>query len=1060
MGGGEAARRGEALARCDGGRRRRRRRDREGGRMIDLSGPFIRRPVGTILLAAGLFLAGVVAYVQLPVASLPAVEFPTIRVSANRPGADPETMAASVAAPLERHLGAIAGVSEITSYSILGATGVTVQFDPSRKIDGAARDVQAAINAAATDLPSDLTTAPSLRKFNPASMPVLILALTSDTLSVSEIYDVADTVIVQRMAQVEGVADVSVTGGEQPAIRVRADPARLASAGLGLDDLRKAIAAANVRGALGAVQGDEITEMISTDDRLTRPEDFERIVVKSSGGAVVRVGDVATVAAGVRNTRAAGWYNAQPAVILNITKQADANVIDTVDRVKALIPELKRWIPAGVQFSVVNDRTVTIRAGVAETRRTLLIAIALVMVVVIAFLGRLTPTIAAGLTVPLALTGTFAAMWVAGFSIDNLSLMALTIAVGFVVDDAIVMIENIHRRRVAGAPPLAAALTGSRQIAFTVVAIGLSLIAAFIPLMFTGGMIGKFFAEFSFTMTFAILVSTAVSLTVTPMVCGRFIRPGPPTRAERAADDLLRRVAALYGRSLGFTLAHPWSMLVVASATLGATIWLYVVVPKGFVPQDDTSLVFGFTEAGPEVSFPAMVDLQRRATDIVMADAMVKGVASSVGSGMGAVNQGRMFLSLKTPKEGGEPSRTVIQRLRQSLTAVAGIRVYMSPMQDLHIGGRIGKSPYQFTLWDPDFGELVEWTPKIVDALKKLPELVDVSSDRLTAGLQADVVVDRLAASRLGVAIKDVDAALSNAYAQRLISIIHGPRNQYRVVLEVEGGRARDPADIAGLWVNGAGGQPVPLAAIARIERRTAPLAVNHQGQFPAVTVTFDAAVGTTLEAATAKVRAAVAELHPPDTLHTEFAGDAKEFAKSAGNTWILVVTALAAVYVILGVLYESLIHPLTIISTLPPAGLGALIALTLFGMQLDLVGLIGIILLIGIVKKNGILLVDFALMASRDQGLGTAEAVRLAAVERFRPILMTTLAALLGALPLVLATGAGAEMRRPLGVTIVGGLVVSQVLTLYTTPAIYLLMDRLATWARRRRGGVAVPAA
>ena len=1021
--------------------------------MIDVSGPFIRRPVGTILLAVGLFLAGIAAYGQLPVASLPAVEFPTIRVSANRPGADPETMAASVAAPLERHLGAIAGVSEITSSSMLGSTGITVQFDPQRRIDGAARDVQAAINAAATDLPSDLTRAPVLRKFNPASMPVLILALTSPTLSVAEIYDIADTVIVQRLSQVEGVADVNVTGGEQPAIRIRADTDRLAAAGLGLEDLRKAIANANVRAPLGAIQGEEIVEILSSDDRLASPDDFASIVVKAANGAVVRVGDVATVAAGVRNTRSAGWYDLKPAVILNITRQADANVIETVDRVKALIPELKRWIPAGIEFSVVNDRTVTIRASVADTQKTLVISVALVMLVVVAFLGRITPTIAAGITVPLSLAGTFAAMWVAGFSIDNLSLMALTIAVGFVVDDAIVMLENIHRRRVAGDPPLVAALVGARQIAFTVVAIGLSLIAAFIPLMFTGGMIGKFFAEFSFTMTFAILVSTVVSLTVTPMIAGRFMPAGPPSRAEAVADRVLHRVATAYGRSLGFTLRHPWSMLVLASATVAATVWLFVAVPKGFVPQDDTGLVFGFTEAGPEVSFPAMVELQKRATEIVRADPMVKGVASSVGSGMGAVNQGRMFFAVKTPKEGGEPSRTAIQRLRKSLTAVPGIRVFMNPMQDLHIGGRVGKSPYQFTLWDPDFGELVEWAPKVVETLKKLPGIVDVSSDRLAAGLQADVVVDRLAAARYGVSVRDVDAALANAYAQRLISVIHGSRNQYRVVLEVEEERSRDPSDIDGLWVSASDGRQVPLSALARIERRTAPLSVNHQGQFPAITITFDVAEGVTLDAATRAVRGAVAGLHPPDTLHAEFAGDAKEFSKSTTGTWVLVVTALFAVYVILGVLYESLIHPLTIISTLPPAGLGALIALKLFGMQLDLIGLVGIILLIGIVKKNGILLVDFALMASRERGLVAVEAVREAAVERFRPILMTTLAALLGALPLVLASGAGADMRRPLGVTIVGGLVVSQVLTLYTTPAIYLLMDRLGTWARRRRG-------
>jgi len=1021
--------------------------------MIDISAPFIRRPVGTTLLALGLLLVGIVAAWRLPVASLPAVDLPTIRVAVQRPGTDPATMAASVAAPLERHLGAIAGVSELTSQSTLGSSNITIQFDPARKIDGAARDVQAAINAAATDLPSDLNAAPVVRKMNPAAMPILILALTSDTLTVPEIYDIADTVIVQRISQIEGVADVTVAGGEQPAIRIRLDPARLAAAGLGLDDVRKAIANANVRGATGAFQGPDTVEVIAVDGHLDAVADYAGIVVRAANGTAVRLGDIAEVVSGVRSTRSIGWYNKKPSVVLFLTKQADANIIDTIDRVKASIPELKRWIPAGIDFSVVNDRSTTIRAGVGDTERTLAISVVLVMAVVLVFLGRITPTLAAGVTVPLALAGTCAAMWVAKFSIDNLSLMALTIAVGFVVDDAIVMIENIHRHQRPGVPPRAAAIAGARQIAFTVVAIGLSLIAAFLPLMFTGGIVGAFFAEFSFTMTFAILVSTVVSLTVTPMICARFPPEGGPNRAERLAGRVMRVAAETYGRSLGLTLRHPWLMLLVALGTIGLTVWMFAALPKGFVPQDDTSLVMGFTEAGAEVSFPAMADLQRRATDVVLADPMVKGTTSSVGGGFGGqINQGRMFMSLKTIKEGGEPSRVVIARLRKALTAVPGIRVFMIPMQDLQAGGRVGKSPYQFTLWDQDLDELLEWSPKIVDALSKLPELVDVSADRQAAGLEARVVVDRVAAARLGVAFRDIDAALNDAFAQRQISTLYGTRNQYKVVLEIDPAKARDASDLTGIWVSASDGTQVPLAAVAKVERRTSPLAINHQGQFPSVTITWDIAPGGNLDAASKIVRDTVAGMHPPDGLHTEFAGDAKEATKSSGGTWILVVTALVAVYIILGVLYESLIHPLTIISTLPPAGLGALLALKLFDMQLDLIGIVGIIMLIGIVKKNGILLVDFALQTMREDRCDAREAIARAAVERFRPIMMTTLAALLGALPLVLASGAGAEMRRPLGVTIVGGLVVSQVLTLYTTPAIWLLMDRLGGWRGRRR--------
>ncbi|MCE1235435.1 MAG: efflux RND transporter permease subunit [Hyphomicrobiales bacterium] len=1022
---------------------------------MDLSGPFVRRPVGTTLLAVGLFLVGLVAWGQLPVASLPAIDLPTIRISVSRPGADPATMASTVAAPLERSIGTIAGVSELTSSSNFGSTTIVAQFDPSRRVDGAARDVQAAINAAAADLPSDLNSAPVVRKMNPAAAPVLILALTSDTLNTTEIYDVADTTIVQTLSQVEGVADVSVAGGEQPAIRVTLSSAKMAAMAIGLDAARSAIAAANVHKALGALQGDRAFEVVTSNATLSTPEAFRRVVVRTKNGAVVRLGDIAEVTRGVRNTRSVGWFGAKPAVLLMITRQVDANVIETVDRVKAALGDLKGRVPAGLEFSVVSDRTGTIRASVADTEKTLAISMALVMAVVAAFLGRFTPTFAAGVTVPLALAGTFAAMWVARFSVDNLSLMALTIAVGFVVDDAIVMIESIHRRRAEGLAPLPAAIDGARRIAFTVVAIGLSLVAAFLPLMFVGGITGMFFAEFSFTITFAILISTVVSLTVTPMICGHLIRSGPQNRWEKASEQALGRVIAAYSKSVAASLRHPWWMVGLASTTVGLSVWLFAALPKGFVPEDDTGLVYVFTEAATDVSFPRMMELQRAATDIVMGDPMVVGVASSVaGSSGGQVNQGRMFLSLKSVKAGGDPARRVIDRLRGKLSNLSDIRLFMFPMQDVRAGGRSGKSPYQFTLWGPDLDELVEWAPKIVKALEARPELADVSADRQKAGLEARVVVDRVAASRLGVAVRDIDAALADAFAQRQISTMYGGRNQYKVVVEVDPDRARDPTDVSGLWVSASDGTQVPLAAVARIERATAPLGVAHQGSFPSITVTWGLKEGVTADRANAAVRAAWNDLHPPDTLHAEFAGDAKELAKSGASTWLLVVTALAVVYIILGVLYESLIHPVTIISTLPPAGLGALSALWMFGMQLDLVGIIGIILLIGIVKKNGILLVDHAIQAMRERGLSSEAAVREAAAERFRPILMTTLAALLGALPLVVASGAGAELRRPLGVTIVGGLVVSQFLTLYTTPAIWLLMDRAARWFGRRKGG------
>jgi multidrug efflux pump len=1022
--------------------------------MTSISGPFIRRPVGTTLMAIGLFLVGAVAYAFLPVASLPAVELPVIRVFASRPGADPATMAASVAAPLERHLGEIAGVNEITSNSSLGSTQITLQFDLDRGIDNAARDVQAALNAAALDLPGDLPTLPAFRKSNPAAAPVLILALTSDNLPSSALYDAADTVLAQRISQIEGVGEVTVNGGEQPAIRVRVDPARLAAMGIGIDQVRNAIVNANAPNQLGNFEGRTQSETIATNDRISALQDYRDIVVTAANGTVVKLSQIAQIERGVRNSRAAGWYNHQRSVLLLVTKQSDANVIETVDRVKALIPQLQRLIPAGVKIEVMADRTLTIRASIRDIQRTLLISIALVMMVVLVFLRRSTPTIAAGITVPLSLAGTCAAMWIAGFTLDNLSLMAITVSVGFVVDDAIVMIENVHRNMEAGMERIEAAMVGARQIGFTVISISVSLVAAFVPLIFMPGVPGRLFREFSLTLVFAIVVSTFVSLTVTPMICGRFMRRDndrAPRWYDRLVEGALSRLTNGYARTLGIGLRHPWLMLLVMAATIGLTVQLFKTIPTGYFPRDDTGLLFGFTEGSPDISFPAMEELQKQAGDIVLADPAVAGAASFVGGGA-TVNHGTFYVSLKPEEERKLNALEVIARLRKKLDNFVGLRVYLFPVQDLRQGGRQGKAEYQLTLWDPNFDELIDSFPKVLERVRKIPGLADVASDREKGGLQANVVIDRLAASRLGVAIQSIDNALGDAFGQRQISTIYSARNQYRVVLEVVGTRARDPSDLSGLYVPGNNNVAIPLTAVAHVERGTAPLVVNHQGQFPSITITYNLTPGTAVGTATDAVRRAVDEMHLPASLHVEFAGDAKAVSDNSSGQGVLIIVALLAVYIVLGVLYESLVHPITIISTLPSAGLGALIALEFAGMELTVIAFIGIILLIGIVKKNGIMLVDFAIHAERDRGLRPSQSIAEACVERFRPILMTTLAALFGALPLAIATGAGSELRRPLGITIVGGLVLSQVLTLYTTPAIYLLMARLARFFRRRR--------
>jgi multidrug efflux pump len=1023
---------------------------------VNFSSPFIRRPIGTTLLAIGLFLVGAVAYIFLPVASLPSVEFPTINVSVSRPGADPNIMAATVAAPIERRLGEIAGVTELTSVTSLGQSRITVQFDLSRSIEGAARDVQAALNASLSDLPTDLPTLPTFRKANPSAAPILILALTSKTMQPSAIYDAADSVIAQRLSQVAGVADVTVAGSEQPAIRVRVDPARLSAMGLAMEDVRTAISNSNAAGPIGTFDGDKRATTIGINDQLRDAGEYDPLVVKTVNGNVIRLSDIATIRPSVRNSRAAGWFNRDPSVLLIITKQGDANVIDTVDRIYALLPELRQWVPAGLDISVLTDRTQTIRASVHDMQLTLAATVGLVMLVVFLFLRRLAPTAAAGVTVPLALSGTCAAMWAAGFSIDNLSLMALAVSVGFVVDDAIVMIENAFRYLERGASPLRATLKGARQIGFTVVSISVSLIAAFIPLLFMGGIVGRLFREFSVTLAFAIAISTVVSLSVTPMICAYFVRRLPSRDAtwlDRRVEGLLSRITRFYDRTLSFALAHRALMLIVFVATIALTIGLYIKVPKGYFPQDDTGLIFGGTEASTDISFEAMKQLQQKAMDIVLADPAVAGLGSSVGASPfnASVNRGRLFISLKPLNQRGNVTTLqVVGRLRTKLNQIPGIRVFMFPAQDLRAGGRQSDSQYQFTLWSADINELQKWVPRVVDRVKQLPGIVDVTTDREQGGLQANINIDRPAASRFGVRVQDIDNALNNAFSQRQISTIYGPRNQYRVILEVDPSYQRDPTDLSRVYVPGNGDAQVPLSAVTQTERGIAPLVVNHQGQFPSVTITYNLAPNTAIEDATGAIERAVAEMHIPDTIHADFAGDVQAFKQAVGAQPLLLLAALVAVYIVLGILYESLAHPLTIISTLPSAGLGALLALQVSGTELSVIAFIGIILLIGIVKKNGIMMVDFALDGERRLGLSPQRAIHDACLVRFRPILMTTLSAMLGALPLVIAIGPGSELRRPLGITIIGGLLVSQVLTLYTTPVIYLLLDRL----HRKLGG------
>jgi len=1022
---------------------------------MSLSTPFIHRPIATMLLTLGLALAGAVSFFLLPVAPLPQVDYPTISVSASLPGASPDTMAATVATPLERALGSIAGVNEITSSSTLGSTRITLQFDLNRTVDGAARDVQAAINAARTLLPTGMPSNPTYRKVNPADAPIMILALTSDALTRGQMYDAASTVLAQKLSQVEGVGQATVNGGALPAVRVELDPLRLAANGVSLEQVRSAITSTNANRPLGAVEREDHYWQVGTNDQARVAADYAPLVLRWNNGSAVRLADVADVVDSVQDVRNYGVANGKPAVLLQVYKQPGANILEAVERVRALLPQLKSSIPAAIDITIVSDRTPTLRASLVEVERALALAVALVVLVVFLFLRNGRATLIPSVAVPVSLAGTFGVMYLAGYTLDNLSLMALTIVTGFVVDDAIVVLENIMRHMERGQSALQAALEGSREIGFTVVSMSLSLIAVFLPIWFMGGIVGRFFREFAIVMSAAILVSMVVSLTTTPMMCAHLLHEplhgGRRSRLSRWTDAVAGRCLRGYRRSLAWCLRHQPVLLLALAGVVALNVHLYVAIDKGFMPEQDTGRVMGFIRADQATSFQAMQERLKRFLAIVQKDPAVEYVTGFTGGGQR--NSANMFMSLRRTVDGQKVSSdAVIERLRQQLKDEPGARLFMVPQRDIRIGGRQSNSAYDYTLQADDIAELRTWEPRIRQVLSQLPELEDVNSDVQDYGLQTTLVIDRDAATRLGLTVSQIDATLNDAFGQRQVGVIYNPLNQYRVVMEAAPRYLQDPETLRGFFFVNASGVQVPLTAFARITQTNTPLAVNHERGTPASTVSFSLAPGVSLSQATDAIHNAVAELGVPVSIRGSFSGTAGAFQQALAGQPLLILAAMVTIYLVLGMLYESLVHPLTILSTLPSAGVGALLALMLFKTEFSLIALIGVILLIGIVKKNAIMMIDFALVRQRHGHASAPQAIYRACGLRLRPILMTTLAAIFGALPLALGRGDGAELRQPLGIAVVGGLLVSQVLTLYTTPVVYVVLDRLRQRVLRLR--------